>query len=792
MPDPGSAPSPTAEILGSLPTVAPIGKEYLFIPEVKNLSGTLTFSVANKPGWVTFDESTGRFLGTPAPEHEGDYADIVISVSNGEATLSLAAVTIKVRFATEIVVSATRLNIHASEKTTLQWRTSYATKVTVAPEIGEVDVSGSREVSPTESTTYTFTATGEAGEVSREVAVVVSPALVADLNANVTSGPAPLKVLFTPLLQTQSAANRYYWDFEGDGGTVAVPDGPPAGPQGFDPVRDTILGGSAQYDVLGRGYTYTFIKPGTYNTRLLVIDANNVRRETSIAINVVNQPPAVTVAADKNNGEIPLTVSFRAAANDNEGIATLDWDFDGDGSYDYSSSTLTASYTYNKVGTYQSALRVRDTLGAETIVTPPHIEILARPEGAPAVIMTATPATGNAPLNVAFRASASVPGGSTVTSWQWDFDGDGVVDDSSGSDVSHTYTDGGSYYPKLAIKTTDGDSAETVAEVIIRANHSLSIVDSTIDPQEGGQAKIATKMGGRGPATLVIQDRGGKDVRSLVPWSDRDSGDYVDVWDGRDDSNVILPPGDYYALLKYRVAGSEQVLDYRASTGGLVFFPTNRSCVGDIRSDCGTLTVPTTPLAPLAQQPWIFTFTTPRVADVTSFMSVYTTNNIVSSFVQGRPMGVGSYEIMWNGEGTDGRLLPTVSTAYLITVMGRTLADNAIVLNHFTRLSNLAVSPSILYPNATADSGATASTLKFDLSHRAAITFVVQDVETGGEVFRREYPDVDPGAGLTISWDGKNVNGVPLAPGSYLLSLAAQRADGDRSLPVKMMQRIAY
>ena len=54
----------------------------------------LTFSIANKPAWAAFDTSNGTLYGTPAST--GTFGNIVISVSDGTASVSLAAFTITV------------------------------------------------------------------------------------------------------------------------------------------------------------------------------------------------------------------------------------------------------------------------------------------------------------------------------------------------------------------------------------------------------------------------------------------------------------------------------------------------------------------------------------------------------------------------------------------------------------------------------------------------------------------------------------------------------------------------
>jgi hypothetical protein len=52
---------------------------------------TLTFSITNKPSWATFTPATGMLTGTPASNNVGTTTGIVISVSDGTASVSLPA-----------------------------------------------------------------------------------------------------------------------------------------------------------------------------------------------------------------------------------------------------------------------------------------------------------------------------------------------------------------------------------------------------------------------------------------------------------------------------------------------------------------------------------------------------------------------------------------------------------------------------------------------------------------------------------------------------------------------------
>jgi hypothetical protein len=70
---------------------------YVFIPTANDADGdSLTFSIRNKPSWANFHTSTGRLGGTPRSGDAGDYANIVISVSDGRSLVSLPAFAISV------------------------------------------------------------------------------------------------------------------------------------------------------------------------------------------------------------------------------------------------------------------------------------------------------------------------------------------------------------------------------------------------------------------------------------------------------------------------------------------------------------------------------------------------------------------------------------------------------------------------------------------------------------------------------------------------------------------------
>ncbi|QEI11270.1 DUF4347 domain-containing protein [Cellvibrio japonicus] len=71
---------------------------YSFSPTASDIDvgDTLTFSIANKPGWASFNTTTGELSGTPTGADVGTTIGIVISVSDGALSASLAAFNLEV------------------------------------------------------------------------------------------------------------------------------------------------------------------------------------------------------------------------------------------------------------------------------------------------------------------------------------------------------------------------------------------------------------------------------------------------------------------------------------------------------------------------------------------------------------------------------------------------------------------------------------------------------------------------------------------------------------------------
>lgn len=75
-----------------------------------------------------------------------------------------------------VALSASPASVQAGQPVTLTWSSTNATSVTLEPSVGRVAAQGSTTVRPSQSTTYTVTATGAGGSAHASAQVIITPA----------------------------------------------------------------------------------------------------------------------------------------------------------------------------------------------------------------------------------------------------------------------------------------------------------------------------------------------------------------------------------------------------------------------------------------------------------------------------------------------------------------------------------------------------------------------------------------------------------------------------------------
>src|SRR5437867_6702765 len=80
------------------------------------------------------------------------------------------------RASPSVALSASPASAQAGQQITLTWSSTNATSITLEPSVGSVAAQGSTTVRPSQSTTYTVTATGPAGSAHASAQVIITPA----------------------------------------------------------------------------------------------------------------------------------------------------------------------------------------------------------------------------------------------------------------------------------------------------------------------------------------------------------------------------------------------------------------------------------------------------------------------------------------------------------------------------------------------------------------------------------------------------------------------------------------
>ncbi len=568
-----------------------------------------------------------------------------------------------------------------------------------------------------------------------------------------TSGPAPLAVRFSANGYSPNATIEYFnWDFDGNG---------------------TIDWTSR----ISENYTYTYPQPGTYTATQTVIDSRGLSDSESITITVLPAGiPMVEISADLVEGLAPLIIHFIGLSRDEDGFITqYEWDFDGDGVFDYvSSTTATTSHTYADVGTYTAMLRVTDNennTGNDTV----RIEV--KESGAPTALVEASPVNGLTPLEITFTGTGMDNG--SIVLYEWDFDGDGTYDFSSPTTVTtvHTYSTPGAFNAMLRVTDDIGLTDTAIVEINAAPGIIATLSADFLDPTIGQSININSVLTLDATVSVMIKDRTGNVVRTLVGNAARSAGYYSDIWDGRDHGGQIVGDGIYFYVIEYDIDGNTYTYDITNDVDEGSYLP--------------PVTYPES-FNPFAAETNFFRYALATKSEVTIYISSYLigagAGDRVKTLLLRKPQQAGSYVMVWDGTDDSGNLVSPGD--YVLAVLGWQLPENAIAVMSEPIISDVFVIPTYLNPAARPYDGEDQANLSFTLSKPADVTVSIYDSENY-LVRSLTANNIPVGPGKTIFWDGKNDDGKYVAPGTYRLKLIGT-ANGYNSMPANALIEIFY
>ncbi len=270
--------------------------------------------------------------------------------------------------------------------------------------------------------------------------VTVNPLPNAGFTANNVCEGLTTNYANTSSISSGSISN-YIWDFNSDG----TPDNTTQNPNNL------------------------FAAPGIYITRLQLVSNNNCLASYSLTVNVYPKPVMQFTANAVCSG-IVSTFTNQCAISTGQ-ISSYNWNFGDAGT----ATAINAQHNYIGYGTYNVTLTATsnnnctNTISHSVVVYPkPNVSFLS-------TIACLNQATQ-------FNNQSSIISGN-ITAYQWDFDNNGTIDNTS-SNPNYTYPAAGNAQSRLVAVSNNNCSNQIINTVIVHFNPTANFyVPSTCMPQ---------------------------------------------------------------------------------------------------------------------------------------------------------------------------------------------------------------------------------------------------------------------------------------------------------------------
>ena len=380
---------------------------------------------------------------------------------------------------------------------------------------------------------------------------------ISDFTANVTSGNAPLVVLFTDS-GTGGSPTSWLWDF-GDGITSKH----------------------------ARTATHTFTSPGTYNVSLTVTNAAG--SSTVNKLNCITVTPSHAPVANFFSPQAEQMSEYGRSISINETVSFIDnstesptswlWDFGNGGT----STAQNPEHAYTAMGGYTVNLTVANSIGSNTTSKYGYVLVGIMDEPVTHAYFSADVTSGNAPLTVTFvdDMDAKLP---NYPIWrEWNF-GDGVIqtyvvdgNDSATPYATHVYEKPGKYTVTLYMDARGGMAIATKYNYITVTAPEAQVADFS-----------ANVTSGVAPLVVLFTDTGTVEAPTSWLW---DFGDGINSKHAMNATHTFTTPGTYkISLTVENATGNSTVTkpDYIVVTADITDPEVTSSSGGSSHSSSGS------------------------------------------------------------------------------------------------------------------------------------------------------------------------------------------------------------
>jgi PKD repeat protein len=177
---------------------------------------------------------------------------------------------------------------------------------------------------------------------------------------------------------------------------------------------------------------------------------------------------------------VPVSLNASGSTDPDGSIVKYEWDLDGNGTYETSTGTTpSSSRTFAANGEYTLGLRVTDNLtGTDT--TTRSIKVGPQP---PTAAFTANPNPAVVGGSIHYDASASKDPDGSIVKYEWDFDGNGTYETSTGTTAAadRVYGTPGSFSIGLRVTDNSGTSATATVPVTVNSGGVSNYGDAVLE-----------------------------------------------------------------------------------------------------------------------------------------------------------------------------------------------------------------------------------------------------------------------------------------------------------------------
>jgi uncharacterized delta-60 repeat protein len=292
-------------------------------------------------------------------------------------------------------------------------------------------------------------------------------------------------------------------------------------------IQSLTVDGSGTFDL-----DHTYVDDGSFTITVTIVDDIGQTLTQTVEVTVDNVAPTPAIDSISSTRIEGTSIDFVGSATDPGGTndtLTYNWNF-GDGSALATGASV--AHTYADDGTYTATLTVSDEDGGTTLTT----QSITVDNVAPTPTVVSISSIRVEATSIDFIGSATDPAGTNDTlTYVWDF-GDGSATE-TGTSVSHTYADDGTFTVTLTVSDEDGGSSSTTESITVANVAPTPAIDSVSSLRLEG-----TSIDFAGSAT----DPAGTNDTLTYVW---DFGDGTATATGTDTTHTYADNGTYTVTL---------------------------------------------------------------------------------------------------------------------------------------------------------------------------------------------------------------------------------------------------